>query len=185
MDDRAHSGFTLIELMVTLAVAAILATTALPAFSDLLDSQRLRATAQQIATDLRYARSEAIKRHAAIPIGVSFTPGSEWCYGISQQLPCDCHIQDWQSDDACLLDLAHERQLHTIASDTRAHIELFETSFNSDETQFDPLRGIATAGTVKLRSARGKYLNVIVSTLGRVRICAPSDSESPAGYAPC
>ncbi|HWS04027.1 MAG TPA: GspH/FimT family pseudopilin [Gammaproteobacteria bacterium] len=185
MDDRAQSGFTLVELLVTLAVVAILVTTALPALSDLLDSQRLRATAQKIATDLRYARSEAIKRHADIPIGVSFTPGSDWCYGISQQLPCDCHEQDWHSPNACLLDLAHERQLHTSATDTRAHIELLDTSFSSDQTQFDPLRGIANAGSVSLRSARGKTLNIIVSTLGRVRICAPEDSDSPTGYTPC
>jgi type IV fimbrial biogenesis protein FimT len=186
MDDRTPSGYTLVELLVTLAVVAILVTTALPALTDLVDSQRLRTTAQQIATDLRYARSEAIKRHADIPIGVSFASGSDWCYGISQQLPCDCHEQDWQSPDACLLDLAHERQLHTAASDARAQIELLDVSFSHEQTtQFDPLRGIANAGTISLRSARGKHLNVVVSTLGRVRICAPEDNESPAGYAPC
>ncbi|MBI5462887.1 MAG: GspH/FimT family pseudopilin [Gammaproteobacteria bacterium] len=189
MDDRSQSGYTLVELLVTLAVVAILVTTALPALTDLIDSQRLRATAQQIAADLRYARSEAIKRHADIPIGVSFAPGRDWCYGISQQLPCDCRERDWRSPDACLLDLAHERQLHTATHDTRAHVEVLDARFSSDQTtQFDPLRGIARAGTVALRSARGKRLDVRISTLGRVRICAPEDtgdSASPAGFAPC
>ncbi len=186
MDDRVHAGFTLVELLLSLALVAILLTTALPALSDLLDSQRLRATAQQIATDLRYARSEAIKRHADIPIGVSFAPGSDWCYGISQQLPCDCRELDWHSTSACLLDLAHARQLHAVANDSRGHIEMLSASFSSAQTtSFDPLRGIASAGTVKLRSQRGKHLDIVVSTLGRVRICAPADSAAPSGYAPC
>lgn len=186
MDDRALGGFTLAELLVTLAVAAILVTTAIPALTDLLDSQRLRATAQRIAADLRYARTEAIKRHADIPIGVSFAPGRDWCYGISQQLPCDCRERDWRSSNACLLDLARERALHTAYDDTRAQVELIDAHFSSTRTtRFDPLRGTAQAGTVSLRSAHGKRLDVRVSTLGRVRICAPEEAASPAGYAPC
>lgn len=186
MDDRTHDGFTLVELLVTLAVLAILVTTAVPALTDLLDSQRLRATAQRIAADLRLARAEAIKRHADIPIGVTFAPGRDWCYGISQQLPCDCRERDWRSNDACLLDLAHERQLHTAADDTRAQVEVLDARFSDAQTtRFDPLRGTAQAGTVSLRSARGKRLDVRVSTLGRVRICAPAEATGPAGYAPC
>ena len=186
MDGRARSGFTLIELMVAIAVAAIMLTWALPAFTDLIDSQRLRAVAQQIAADLRYARSEAVRRHAALPIGVSFSPGEHWCYGISQQLPCDCAIQDWRSPRACLLDLSHERQLHNIASDAQRNVRLIDARFSSGHTtEFDPLRGLARAGTVALQSTRGKRLDIRISTLGRVRICAPADSVSPVGYSPC
>lgn len=184
MDDRARSGYTLVEFLVTLAVLAILVTVAVPAFTDLIDNQRLRAAAQQIAADLRYARGEAVKRHAGIPIGVSFSPGERWCYGISQQLPCDCSVQDWGSAEACLLDLSHRRQLHTVQR--HAQVELIEARFSGGQTTvFDPLRGIARAGTVALQSARGKRLDVRISMLGRVRICAPVDSVSPAGYAPC
>ena len=186
MDDRTPSGFTLVELLVTLAVLAILVTTAVPAFTDLLDSQRLRATAHRIAADLRYARAEAVKRHADIPIGVSFAPGRDWCYGISQQLPCDCRQRDWRRADACLLDIAHQRQLHIAASPAREHVQLLDARFSgAHTTRFDPLRGTAQAGSVRLRSARGKRLDVRISTLGRVRICAPEGAASPAGYAPC
>jgi len=54
-------GLTLIELMVTIAVVAILAAMAAPSFTSLLGSYRVDAAAQELKTSLDLARSEAIK----------------------------------------------------------------------------------------------------------------------------
>jgi type IV fimbrial biogenesis protein FimT len=54
-------GLTLIELMVTIAVAAILAAMAAPSFTSLLGSYRADAAAQELKASLDLARSEAIK----------------------------------------------------------------------------------------------------------------------------
>jgi len=65
MDKRSVSaGFTLIELMVVLAVAAILQTLAAPALSGMVNSMRLTAAVNSLFTSLLLARSEAIKRNA-------------------------------------------------------------------------------------------------------------------------
>lgn len=186
MDDRGPSGFTLIELVTAMAVLAIMITWAVPAFSDLIDSQRLRAMAWQLAADLRQARSEAVARHASLPVGVAFRPGTAWCYGISQQLPCDCRQRDWWAADACLLDASRQRQLHRTTQREHPHIAITAARFSGGTlTVFDPLRGTARAGTVALASARGKRLEIRVSTLGRVRICAPADAPAPGGVQPC
>lgn len=56
------AGFTLIELMVTVAMLAVLAALATPSFRELIEAQRLRDTAFGLVSDLTLARSEAIKR---------------------------------------------------------------------------------------------------------------------------
>ncbi|MDO8906340.1 GspH/FimT family protein [Hydrogenophaga sp.] len=63
-----HAGFTLIELMVTVAMAAILAALATPSFRELIEAQRLRDTAFGLVSDLTLARSEAIKRGGNVAI---------------------------------------------------------------------------------------------------------------------
>ncbi len=61
-------GFTLIELMVTVAVLAILMAVATPSFTDILVSMRMRAAAYDLVGDLVLARSEALKRGTNVTI---------------------------------------------------------------------------------------------------------------------
>lgn len=75
-----NSGFTMIELMVTVGILAILATIAAPSFTDILVSMRMRATAYDLVGDLVLARSEALKRGT----NVTITPAATgWTGGWS------------------------------------------------------------------------------------------------------
>jgi len=58
------SGFTLIELMVTIAVAAVLLSIAVPSFRDMLERNRVSAQTNEVLGGLQMARSEAIRRNA-------------------------------------------------------------------------------------------------------------------------
>jgi type IV fimbrial biogenesis protein FimT len=59
---RKLSGFTLIELMVTLAVAAIALGIAIPSFNQTMRNNSSSALGSELAGALNYARSEAVKR---------------------------------------------------------------------------------------------------------------------------
>lgn len=62
MQPTRSAGFTLVELMVTIAVLAIIASIAIPSMREIVASQRVRAAASDIASDLVIARNEAVKR---------------------------------------------------------------------------------------------------------------------------
>jgi type IV fimbrial biogenesis protein FimT len=63
-----NSGFTLMELMVTIAVIAILASLAVPNIIGWLPNYRLRSGAEDIQSTLQLARITAIKRNATATV---------------------------------------------------------------------------------------------------------------------
>lgn len=61
-------GFTLIELIIAMAVLAVVVGVAFPSFQSLIAEQRVKAASEGLAMSILYARSEAIKRRAGIDV---------------------------------------------------------------------------------------------------------------------
>ena len=57
-------GVTMIELMITITIVAILAAIALPSFSGTIERQRLRFAVETVVLDLRLARTTAVAQGA-------------------------------------------------------------------------------------------------------------------------
>ncbi|MFK2918040.1 GspH/FimT family pseudopilin [Dyella koreensis] len=62
---RRVGGFTMVELMVTLGVVAILVVVAVPSFKNMIISNKLTTAANDVVTALNVARMEAIKRNGS------------------------------------------------------------------------------------------------------------------------
>ena len=164
MNRLQSAGFTLIELMIVIAITAILTALAVPSFSVTLDNQRISGAAEAVLSDLRWARSEAIKRNTEVR--VTFTSGSNWSYTIDT-------VPVLATNDGILP--------KTVYGSDFPSTELPTAFGNLLYTTFDPVRGTANNGTAKIESEHySASADVIVSTLGRVRICG-----TLGGYAAC
>lgn len=99
---RLALGFTMLELMVTVALGGILAAIAGPGMLDFIRGNRLSTTARQLDADLLIARREAIKRNTRVlvcPVGsvagkcgsgtTAWAQGWLVCYDADASGDCD------------------------------------------------------------------------------------------------
>lgn len=63
-----QEGFTLIELMVTVAVLVIVLSIAIPSFSNMLLNNRISTAAHEVQAAMQIARSEAVKRKSTVKL---------------------------------------------------------------------------------------------------------------------
>jgi type IV fimbrial biogenesis protein FimT len=70
-------GFTMVELLIGLAIAALLIVLALPSYSTWIADSQIRNASESIAGGMRYAQSQAVARNSAVAF-VLFTPANGW-----------------------------------------------------------------------------------------------------------
>lgn len=76
---RSGCGMTMIELLVTMSIVAIMAAMAVPAFNKMLTNNRAQAQAGLLFRSLNYARSEAVRRSTTIKVRP--LSGTDWTQG--------------------------------------------------------------------------------------------------------
>lgn len=86
-------GFTLIELMITVAILGVILGLAAPAMGDFAVRQRVSSQTSELMLALAFARSEAVKQNseiAVLPVNNAATGWAEgWCVGPANSMP-DC-----------------------------------------------------------------------------------------------
>jgi type IV fimbrial biogenesis protein FimT len=163
---RRLQGLTLIELMVGLAICAILVSLAVPSFQSYLQRNRLKSAVQGLDLDLREARYEAARRGQ--PLHLAYRPGSDWCYAITTTADCDCHFQQ-----AC--------RLKTVRAKDLRGVQLLE----SQNARFDPASGQTdVAGATAVWQAGGpERVRVSLTPMGRPALCMIDGTLPP--FAAC
>jgi type IV fimbrial biogenesis protein FimT len=153
-------GFTIIELIVTIAVLAILAAMAIPSFTDMMERQRLINATEAVYSDLQNARSEAVKRSQQIVVSIQ-----DGCITAADKLVSPTVV---------------------LSNTCMTAFPTINMSTNRSPIYFDRVRGITNptggGGTITLTSSTSLEARVIISGFGRVRVCSPT---KVGGYPTC
>jgi type IV fimbrial biogenesis protein FimT len=168
---RRALGFTAIELMVVLVVAAILLIVAAPSFVSALEKRRLEGAGAELAADIQFARSEAVQRNAAV--GVVF--GSS-CYVI--------YVVGTSAATSCAALGTGAVPLKTVTVSSANSLTFVPTTVGNPFVAFEPVRGLAIdagagttdlSGYVDLTSSAGTWqVRNLVTRVGRVKTCSPN-----------
>lgn len=144
---KSNSGFTIIELILALAVAAVLMSVALPSMRDLQQRQRIVSAANELVAHINLARQHAVlKREIAVMCpsfdGATCTGDNRWEHGwIVFRDPDRNRAPDRPGDvlrvasgmPALLIDSAGRTRIRYMpsgaASGTNLTIKLCDTSF--------------------------------------------------------
>ena len=76
--DATVRGFTLIELMIALAIGAILLMLGLPSFNEFLRNSEIRSTTESLVNGLRVARTEAVRRNQLVTFTLASGGDPSW-----------------------------------------------------------------------------------------------------------
>ena len=182
----AGSGFTMIELMVTLAIAALVITLAAPSFRRMIEMQRLRSITSQLVTDLQFARSEAVQRNTLVRL--DFERNADMtCYTIYtatvEDPRCDCRLGPGA---ACPAGFVEVRTVQVPAG-LGVQVVVPNTEFDA-AFAFDNVTGglykvpsddsPAPLDSIKIESSldNARKLAVGLNRAGRPSVCAPAGS---------
>lgn len=178
---KSQKGFTLIELLITVVILGILVAIATPSMFSILESRKLKGAAEKAFADFQFVKTEAIKRNS--PVRMDFTgfgSGNDWCYGFKVNANCDCTETDSSLATFCEID-GIKKVVNQDDYDGAVSVANLLVPFGG-AASFEPVRGTTSNGNIEFELSGGRKIKIIVSTIGRIRLCSDS---SIGGYRSC
>ena len=151
---------------------------AVPSFSDFFEKNRLKRAAEEAYGLVTKARAETTIRDTNMSVAVDT---SEWCLGYAAVAGCDCTLAAGVAG-ACSVLVSGTDVLQVVNASNFSGVDI---DIDSNGSTFNSVKGTASGGNVHLKTDGGWELKIIVSTMGRVRICAPAGSTTAMGYEAC
>ena len=177
---KKQIGITMIEILITIAIMAIILSLAAPSFQDSVNRHKLDQAVDKVFNDLNYVRSEAMKQNQNVTFQLGATDNSSttttWCYGLDDNsdnnagTSCDC--SDYYptnadtADDYCKIDSVDKTNSVTLHPDVTlsSSISAYDAiTYN----RFGKRTNIGTANVFTL-SISGISSTVTINEVGRI-----------------
>ena len=154
-------GFTLIEMMVTIVVSAILLGIAVPGFQSLINKNRLGTQASDLVADFALARSEAVKRGIQVSVCTS-TNGTS------------CTTSSWGAGRIVFTDTGvagsvdGTDEVLRVSGAMEGGLTLTGTEPIASHVQYTPTGRVTSSGSLTLCKAGFKERVIAIANTGRV-----------------
>lgn len=180
--NRLHNlrGFSLIELMISISLVAVLLVIAVPSFNEFRQRSAIRGAADQVATFWADARFEALRRNQFVKVGFR-TSGANFCLGAATTATAD----DDTTCDCFTAGACNVSAYPQVQNEWRGMQVAAATTMGDDDggvVVINPKRAniteTADEGRIFLRtpqSSNSNYrLNIVFDRNGRAIICEPA-----------
>jgi prepilin-type N-terminal cleavage/methylation domain-containing protein len=175
-------GFSLIELMVAVAVLAVVLAAAVPSFNEFRQRSALRGAADQVTSFWANARFEALKRNQAVKVGM-VQSGSNFCLGAvaatsnTDTATCDCFESDSTDADFCVVARYPSSQAEWSRITAPASTGKNGAAFAVIDPKRAALGASSQAGFWEVRTPSGGpdyRLRINIDQFGRAVTCEPA-----------
>lgn len=188
-------GYTLVELLITLVIAAVGLALAVPTVENITQRRQTTAKAEQLASFLASARSEAVKSNQLISVQLSYTDEKDWCIGANESPDgCDC-----TTVNDCQIGVTEYTLKSTGDNPDETPVEIKTKMLDRSDDEdaplfeevfaFDPVRGIKlelVEHQYAIQSDNDEFqLSVHVSPTGRVSVCNSDADKAVPGHKNC
>jgi len=158
-----QQGFSLIELVVTMAVLVAVSSIAIPAFQSSIGNAQIRTVAESIHSGLQQARMEAIKRNARVKF--TLQTNSAWQIGcVTQTTTCPSTITQKSATEGS-------------SSNTTVSADSYTAVFSGFGTR-DPATpvglSVVNITNAQVRNEERRALRVLLAAGGNVKVCDPT-----------
>jgi prepilin-type N-terminal cleavage/methylation domain-containing protein len=198
-------GFTLIELIITVVIAAIALSLAVPSYNTFVEKRQLTSAAEDLSSFVSLAQSAAIKMNEPVRVAWrgSSSHSADFCMGISsapKAMPCDCRVTDASAANFCAVGAssasAGDGQSYRLTKEDFVDInnEFMHMRPATGSFAFDPVRGVIASWSdadiidddylFYMHSNEGSgstrlfALEVSLNVTGRLDVCAQTSRKT-------
>ncbi len=170
---RTMLGYSLIELVVGIAIIAVLASLGTSSYRDWIENTRIRSAAESIQNGLQVARAESVKRNAQVRF--AFSANSGWTVG--------CVVAVGDSDGDGIDDCPATIRSRSQSEGSTANVTVLTTPPAQTSVVFNNLGSTTpvsfTSVDINSTAVSGsRALRITVGVGGNIRMCDPAVAQS-------